>query len=589
MQVTRLFDIIEYQLKTFPLTNSIVSKEPGHRSYSELSSSELRKTVDFVSLGLLDLGVKKGDKIAIISNNRTEWNIVDFAISQLGAVVVPIYPTISSKEFLYIFNHAEIKYAFVSSDIVYSKISPIRDKANFLKEIFSFNLLPEVNNWKEVMALGEKSKRQNELVSIKNSIEPDSLGTIIYTSGTTGDPKGVMLSQSNIVQNILGHSNVMPAKPGDRALSFLPLSHAFERMLVYFYMYHGVSVYYAESIEAMGKNLLEVHPNVMTVVPRLLEKVFDKIYAAGLELSPISKFFFFWALDLGFKYKPYKENGKFYEFKLAIARKLVFSKWKQSLGGNLDNIVVGGAALQERLATIFTAAEITIMEGYGMSEASPVISVNAMANNQLKIGTVGKPSPNISVKIADDGEILIKGPIVMLGYYKDEDKTKEVITSDGYLMTGDIGNVDSDGFISITDRKKEMFKTSGGKYVSPAVIENALKESRFIEQAMIVGEGRKMPVALIQLDFAYTKEWCKRKNIEIHNDKEIVENKIVFNRIERDIIERNKNFGNWEQVKKFELVPDVWTVDDGFLSQTLKLKRRVILKRYEATIEAMYA
>jgi long-chain acyl-CoA synthetase len=367
------------------------------------------------------------------------------------------------------------------------------------------------------------------------------------------------------------------------------MSHAFERLLVYYYSYHGVAVYYAESIEAMGKNLLEVKPNVMTVVPRLLEKVYDKIYATGLELKGIKRLFFFWALDLGFEYEPYGANGSWYEFKLAIARKLVFKKWKQSMGGELNDIVVGGAALQDRLARIFSAAGITIMEGYGMSETSPVVSVNGTKNGNMKIGTVGRPAPNIDVKIAGDGEILIRGPIVMMGYYKNEELTAECFTDDGYFKTNDIGLLDEDGFLRITDRKNEMFKTSGGKYIAPAVIENAMKESRFIEQVMVIGEGRKMPVALVQVDFAFVREWCRRKKITIVNDNDVVTNKAVINKISEEIEKRNKQFGNWEQIKKFKLVPDVWSVNDGHLSQTLKLKRKVLLNMYINIIEEMYS
>ena len=587
IEVRRIFDIPYYQLEKYPLQNAYVSKSIGHRTWDETSTKDFIEKVNQVSKGLLNIGVKPGDRIAIISNNRTEWNIVDLAILQVGAVVVPIYPTLSVEDYLYILKHAEINYTFVSSEDIYDKICSIREKLVKLKKVYSFNHLPSAKHWSQL--LDNDSTRDGELEDVKRSIDPKSLATIIYTSGTTGDPKGVMLSHNNIVSNVLGHSHIMPTKPGGRALSFLPLSHAFERMLVYYYSYHGVSVYYAESIETMGKNLLEVNPDVMTVVPRLLEKVYDKIYATGLELKGIKKLFFFWALDLGFKYEPYGANGRWYDFKLAIARKLVFSKWKESLGGKLDNIIVGGAALQERLARIFTAAGITIMEGYGMSETSPVISVNGEKNRNMKIGTVGKAAPNIEVKIADDNEIIIRGPIVMMGYYKNEELTKKCFTKDGFFKSNDIGKIDNEGFIKITDRKNEMFKTSGGKYIAPAVIENVMKESRFIEQVMVIGKDRKMPVALIQIDFAFTREWCKRKKINIVNDNDIISNNRVLTKIGEEIDVRNKRFGNWEQIKKFEIVPDVWSVNDGHLSQTLKLKRKVLLDMYSNLIEAMYA
>ncbi len=586
VDVKRIFDIPYYQLQEYPLPNAYVSKSIGHRTWDETSSQDFIDTVNKVSRGLIKIGVKPGDRIAIISNNRTAWNIVDFAILQLGAVNIPVYPTISTEDFLYIFKHAEIKYCFVSSEEIYNKIFSIKDKLELLENIYSFNNIPHADNW--TLLFNDDKVLDNELDRLKADVKPEDLATIIYTSGTTGKPKGVMLSHNNIVSNVIGHSHIMPASSGSKALSFLPLSHAFERLLVYYYSYHGVSVYYAESIEAMGKNLLEVRPNVMTVVPRLLEKVYDKIYATGLELKGIKRFFFFWALDLGFKYEPYGANGSWYEFKLKIARKLVFSKWKDSLGGKLNDIVVGGAALQERLARIFSAAGITIMEGYGMSETSPVISVNGTKNGNMKIGTVGRPAPNIDVKIADDGEILIKGPIVMMGYYKDEELTKKCFTDDGFFMTNDIGIIDEDGFIKITDRKNEMFKTSGGKYIAPAVVENAMKESRFIEQIMVIGKGRKMPVALVQVDFAFVREWCKRKKIRINNDDEIVTNESIIKKIGEEIEVRNKRFGNWEQIKKFRLVSDVWSVNEGHLSQTLKLRRKVLLEMYSNIIEEMY-
>jgi long-chain acyl-CoA synthetase len=587
VEVKRIFDIPYFQLEKYPLPNAYVSKGIGHRTWDETSTTDFVGMVNKVSKGLLDIGVKAGDRLAIISNNRTEWNIIDFAILQVGAVNVPVYPTISTEDYLFIFKHAEIKYCFVSSEDIFDKISSFKDKLTNFKEIYTFNNIPNAKHLSKLVY--EKADLDSELETIKNSVKPENLATIIYTSGTTGTPKGVMLSHNNIVSNVIGHSHIMPTPAGGKALSFLPISHAFERLLVYYYSYHGVAVYYAESIEAMGKNLLEVKPNVMTVVPRLLEKVYDKIYATGLELKGIKRLFFFWALDLGFEYEPYGANGSWYEFKLAIARKLVFKKWKQSMGGELNDIVVGGAALQDRLARIFSAAGITIMEGYGMSETSPVVSVNGTKNGNMKIGTVGRPAPNIDVKIADDGEILIRGPIVMMGYYKNEELTAECFTDDGYFKTNDIGLLDEDGFLRITDRKNEMFKTSGGKYIAPAVIENAMKESRFIEQVMVIGEGRKMPVALVQVDFAFVREWCRRKKITIVNDNDVVTNKAVINKISEEIEKRNKQFGNWEQIKKFKLVPDVWSVNDGHLSQTLKLKRKVLLNMYINIIEEMYS
>jgi long-chain acyl-CoA synthetase len=587
VEVTRIFDIPYYQNDLYPLPNAYVSKGIGHRTWDETSTFDFITVVNQVSKGLINIGVKPGDRIAIISNNRTEWNIIDFAVLQLGAVNIPIYPTISVEDYLFIFKHAEIKYCFVSSEDIFDKIQSFKKELDIFVDIYSFNNIPKSKHWTKLIYEG--LDLENNLQKFKDDVEPEDLATIIYTSGTTGRPKGVMLTHNNIVSNIIGHSHIMPTPPRGKALSFLPMSHAFERLLVYYYSYHGVAVYYAESIEAMGKNLLEVKPNVMTVVPRLLEKVYDKIYATGLELKGIKRMFFFWALELGYSYEPYGANGKWYEFKLAIARKLVFSKWKKSLGGELNDIVVGGAALQDRLARVFSAAGITIMEGYGMSETSPVVSVNGIKNGNMKMGTVGRPAPNIEVKIANDGEILIRGPIVMKGYYKNKELTAECFTEDGFFKTNDIGLLDDDGFLKITDRKNEMFKTSGGKYIAPAVIENAMKESRFIEQVMVVGEGRKMPVALVQVDFAFVREWCRRKRIKIVNDKDIVANDAVVKKISEEVEKKNKQFGNWEQIKKFKLVPDVWSVNDGHLSQTLKLKRKVLLEMYGDVIEEMYS
>ena len=421
-----------------------------------------------------------------------------------------------------------------------------------------------------------------------NAVNPNDLATLIYTSGTTGRPKGVMLSHSNLVSNAVESSKRFPIVDGEtKALSFLPLCHVYERMLIYLYQFRGVTIFYAESLEKISDNLKETSPHVMTAVPRLLEKVYDKIYAKGTELTGIKKKLFFWAVEIGLKYEPYGQNGWWYETQLSIARKLIFSKWKEGLGGNLSLIASGSAALQPRLSRIFNAAEFGLMEGYGLSETSPVISVNDMRDGGFRIGSVGKPIDRTEVKIAADGEICIKGPQVMLGYYKDEAKTKEVIV-DGYFLTGDIGELDSDGFLKITDRKKEMFKTSGGKYVAPQLLENRFKQSRFIEQIMVVGEGEKMPAALIQPDFDFLQAWASKHNINISDNTQLIRNEQVLTRYQQEIDEANEKFAKWEKVKQFRLTPDSWSIEGGHLTPTLKLKRKIIKEKYISLYNDIY-
>ena len=589
VSLTRLFDLPYYQLENNPQEVALASKSYMHGTWDTFSTQQYVDHINIVSRGLLRLGVKPGDKIALISNNRHEWNMMDIGIMQVGAIGVPVYPTISHDDYRYIFNHSEIKYCFVSCEEIYLKVKAIREDVPTLKEVFSFNLIPEAVNWKSLLRLGSDESNQQEVENIKSNIGTNDLVTIIYTSGTTGRPKGVMLSHNNLLSNAISSSKFLPASVhGQKALSFLPVCHVFERMILYMYQYIGVSIYFAESIDLISKNLMEVKPQMMVAVPRLLEKVFDKIYSKGADLTGIKKSLFFWAVDLGMEYEPYGVKGVLYDFKLAIARKLIFSKWKEALGGELGLIITGSAPLQHRLQKVFTAAGMLVAEGYGLSETSPVTNVNQWENKGWKVGTVGRAIDGVDVKIAEDGEILIKGPNVMLGYYKDEEKTKEVMNAEGYFHTGDIGEIDDDGFLKITDRKKEMFKTSGGKYIAPAVLENAFKESRFIEQIMVIGEGKRMPAALIQLDFVFVREWCKRKKIECTNDEMVIENPQVISRIQQEIDEQNKNFGKWEMIKKFEIVPDVWSITDGQLTPTMKLKRKVIKQMYKDLFDKIY-
>ena len=584
--IHRIFDFPYYQLETYNLDKAFTTKYDG--VWNSISTEEFINQANAVSRGLLRLGIKPNDKIAVISStNRTEWNVLDIGVLQIGAQNIPIYPTIASEDYEYILNHSESVLCFVSDVEVLEKLNNVKSKTK-LKNVYTFDEIANEENWKALLKLGEDTSNQDDVELRKKEVTSNDLATIIYTSGTTGKPKGVMLSHNNIVSNVLDSKKRVPFKYGEsKALSFLPICHVFERMILYLYQYCGVEIYFAESIDKMSDNLKEVKPNVMTAVPRLYEKVYDKIIAKGTELTGLKKILFFWAVNLGLKYEPYCKNGLWYELQLKLARKLIFSKWQEGLGGNLDIMVSGSAALQTRLTRIFAAAKLPIMEGYGLTETSPVISVNDMRNGGFRIGTVGKVIDHVDVKIAEDGEILVKGPNVMLGYYKDPEKTAEVMTND-YFHTGDIGEIDSDGFLRITDRKKEMFKTSGGKYVAPALIENEFKQSRFIEQIMVIGEGEKMPAALIQINYDFSKEWARRHNINFKDNNDLITNPKLLERIQEEIDHANKNFGNWEQIKKFEITPEVWSIDAGHLTPTMKLKRKVIKEKYLNLIEKIY-
>lgn len=586
--ILRLFDIPYYQQKNYPLKKSFVTKY-GNK-WVATSTDEYIDKANAVSRALHAMGIRKGDKIAVITSaNRTEWHILDIGALQIGAVTVPIYPTISAEDYEYIIKHSESTYVFVSDKEILAKLDSIKFNIPKLRGIFSFDEIPGCANWKKILDAGYEARNQQEIEQIKYYIDPKELASIIYTSGTTGRPKGVLLTHENIISNILGSEPRVPFEKGKYiSLSFLPCCHIFERMILYLYQYLGVSIHFAESIEKISDNLQEVKPDVMTVVPRVLEKVYDKIYHKGTELSGIKKTLFFWALKLGHKFEPYGANGGWYEFKLKIARKLIFSKWHAALGGNLKLLVSGSAPLQPRLARVFGAAGIPVMEGYGLTETSPVIAVNDQRNHGWKIGTVGKILHNIEVKIADDGEILCKGPSIAQGYYKEPEKTAEAYI-DGYFHTGDIGEIDTQGFLKITDRKKEMFKTSGGKYVAPQIIENAMKQSRFIEQIMVIGEGERMPAALIQPNFEFLKEWANRKGVNLgFSYDEVVKNNLVIERIQEEVNEINRKFGNWEQIKKFELTPEIWSIEGTELTPTLKLKRKVILAKYQKLYDKIY-
>ncbi|WP_400079718.1 AMP-dependent synthetase/ligase [Winogradskyella sp. R77965] len=587
IEVTRLFDFPYYQLENKPNPSALVTKYNG--KWESTSTQEYIDKANTISRALLRLEINKNDKIAVISTtNRTEWNIMDIGILQTGAQNIPIYPTISAEDYEYVLNHSESIYCFVSDEEVLEKVRKVQANTK-IKEVYSFDHIEGCKHYSELFELGKDESNQSEVEARKDAVKPSDLATIIYTSGTTGKPKGVMLSHWNITSNALDSSPRVPLKEGEnRVLSFLPICHIFERVLIYVYQYAGTSIYFAEGIDKIGENAKEIKPNLMSVVPRLLEKVFDKIMLKGEDLTGIKKGLFFWAVRLGERWEPYGSNGAWYEFQLKIANKLIFSKWREALGGELGTMVSGSAALQPRLARIFGAANMRIMEGYGLTETSPVVSVGLYKNKMYKVGTVGKTIDNVEVKIAEDGELLIKGPNVMLGYYKDPEKTASVMTGE-YFHTGDKGEIDADGFLKITGRKKEMFKTSGGKYVIPPLLENDMKQSLFIEQIMVVGEGEKMPAALIQPNFDFIRDWIDHKQNGVgKSEAEIANSELVIKRIQKEIDKYNKNFGKWEQIKRFELTPDIWSIDAGHLTPTMKMKRSVIREKYDTLYEKIY-
>jgi len=587
MNIKRIFDFSALALEKFSKEDCLVTKKNG--KWTKTSTMEFVNQGNKISRGLLKLGIKPGDKIGLItSNNRTEWAIMDLGISQIGVVTVPVYPTISEEDYIYIFNNSEIKYCFVSDKDLYKKLKNAKSQIPSLVGVFTFDEIEGAPSWNEILDLGENDLTQEEVDDLAKAINPEDVATIIYTSGTTGKPKGVPLTHNNLVANVLAST---PRIPKDKsldykelkALSFLPICHVFERMIFYLYLSNGISIYFAESIEKIGENVKEVKPQYMTVVPRLVEKVYDSIYNKGTATGGLKSKIFLWSLGIAEKY----EIGKPKTFMHTIADKLVFKKWREGLGGNLITLVSGSAALSKRLNVMFHAAGIPILEGYGLTETSPVISVNSFG--KVKAGSVGIPLENVKVRIESDGEIVVKGPSIFEGYYQDEEKTKEAFTSDGYFKTGDIGILDEDNFLFITDRKKEMFKTSGGKFIAPQVIENLAKASKFIEQIMVVGDGEKMPCALVQPDFAFAKNWAELHNVKISDShKEIAANPAVKSRIEKEIENMNQHLGKWEQIKKIELTPKVWTIDDGLLTPTLKLKRKAIKAEFQDLYDRMY-
>ncbi len=589
MEVKRTFDLLgRYHELYLQKPDALAGKENGQ--WVTYSAQDYIEQSEHVSYGILELGLQKGDMVATISNNRPEWNIIDMALSQAGIVHVPIYPTISKEDYDYILNHAQPKLVIVSDKQLFAKIKPIVEGAPSIRDIYSIDVVDGAKNWKEILELGKKnaSKFKEKLVEIKASILPEDLVTLIYTSGTTGFPKGVMLSHKNLVSNFISTAKVHHLDHRHRVLSFLPISHVYERMVNYHFQYKGLSIYYAENMGTIVQDLKDVKPHVFNSVPRLLERVYDRIIGKGKDLPYIKKQIFFWAVNLGLKYD-FVNRSAWYNFRLKIARKLIFSKWKEGLGNNVEIIVSGGAALQARLARIFWAADMKVLEGYGLTETSPVISVNNLTKQEVKFGTVGTVIENVEVKIAEDGEILCKGPNLMLGYYKAPDLTAEVIDKEGWFHTGDIGIFEDGKYLKITDRKKEIFKLSSGKYIAPQVIENKLKESFFIENLMVIGENEKFASALISPNYEFLHNWAGMHGIKFRDNQELISNSQTISRIQKEVNEMNKNIGLTEQIKRFRLVVEEWTPATGELSPTLKLKRKVLTEKYKALIEEIYS
>lgn len=586
---TRLFDCIEWHLERGATHTVMAAKEDG--IWKEYSLEELSETVNKLSAGLLKMGLGNGDntpegrdKIAVIAKNRPEWLMLDLAVQQIGAVLTPVYPTISQSELEFILQDAQVKVIFVNDKKLAEKVNVMRTNLPDLQEIFSFDKTENIKHWKDI--LSDDADCLLKLKQVSAQIQYEDLATIIYTSGTTGKPKGVMLSHKNIVSNVIGSMPCFP--PGNRALSFLPMNHIFERMVTYLYLYKGVSIFYAESLDTIAENLREVKPNMFTTVPRLLEKVYENIMLKGSELTGLKRNLFYWAHSLAEKFEINKRHGVFYNIQLRLANKIIFSKWREGLGNELNAIITGGAACQVKLIRIFTAAKIIVMEGYGLTETSPVISVNRYDEENRMFGTVGPLINGVQVKIAADGEILCKGPNIMMGYYKRPDLTEESM-EDGWYKTGDIGMMIDNKFLKITDRKKEMFKTSGGKYVAPIVVELKLKESPFIENIMLVGEGEKYVGALIIPSFNNLKDWAKGKNITFTSNDELLKDEKVKKLYKTEVEHYNTQFNHVEQIKKFELLPQDWSIETGEMTPKLSLKRKVIMEKYKDAVKRIYA
>ena len=588
MKVTRTFDLLDHLMDGLQREDALAVKRNG--KWEKFSTVQYIEFVNNFSYGLLALGFKKGDKIVSVSNNRPEWNFIDMGMSQIGVVHVPIYANLGPDEYDHILNHSDAKIVITSYSDFYEKVKIPAENAENVEKVYSFDPVDGVSSWMEIINLGKENaeKFKDELINIKEGIDANEVMSIIYTSGTTGLSKGVMLSHTNFISNVEGCIERLSVGSEGKFISFLPLCHVFERMVNYLLHLRGVAIYYAESFETIGDNIREISPEGFAAVPRVIEKLFDKIMLKGKELKGIKKAMFFWAVNLGLRYELNRANGWWYEFQLKIANKLIFSKWREALGGNVEVVASGGAALQARLARIFTAAGLTIQEGYGLTETSPVIAVNKNKYPYLKFGTVGPLVDNIEVKIAEDGEILMKGPSLMLGYYKDKEKTNEAIDKEGWFHTGDIGEIQEHNILKITDRKKEIFKLTTGKYVAPQVVENLFKESGFIEQIMVVGEGEKYAAAIICPSFQFMHGWCFKHNIKFNDNSDMIKNQVVIDRFQREVDTINVELGQHLQLKKFELVAHEWTPETGELSPTLKVKRKFLKNKYKVELDKLY-
>ncbi len=588
MEILRSFDLLDRLSSEFPKEDALVGKISGEWTY--YSTESYIQHVNWLSYGLLALGYQKGDKIATVSNNRPEWNFIDMAMSQIGAIHVPVYPTISEEEYQHILSHSEVRSIVVSDSLMYKKIKSVIDSIDTIKEVYSFDEVAGITHWKTILEKGKQLENEykERLIEIKNSISEDDILTIIYTSGTTGLSKGVMLSHKNMMSNAIGTQERVNLSSEDRILSFLPLCHVYERMVNYTFHYLGVSIYYAENFGTISNDAKRFKVACFVAVPRVLEMIYDKIIAQGKDLSGLKKSIFFWAINLGLQFDFKKEQQWWYKTQLSIARKLIFKHWKKALGGNIKFLISGGAALQERLARVFWAAEIPVLEGYGMTETSPVIAVNSYKKEDHLIGTVGPIVKGVHVKIAEDNEILVKGSTVMKGYYKADDITAEVIDEEGWLHTGDVGELIDNKFLKITDRKKEIFKNSAGKYIAPQVIENKFKESDLIEQVMVVGEAEKFVSAIISPNFNYLHYYASKYKLHYRDNEELVKNEKVMKRMQKEVDKINKQLGQVEQIKRFRMVCSAWSNQTGELSPTLKLRRKYLYRKYEPILREIY-
>ena len=589
MEISRTFDLLERYSNNFSeKIDALVSKEKGE--WIKYSAQEYINQANNISYALMKLGFKKGDKIATISNNRPEWNFMDLGMAQLGIIHVPLFATLDGPAYTHLLNHSEAKMLVVSDKHLAKIAKAIEPNLQTVKSLCSFDEIEGIGNWKSLVELGKENANyyKEELQSIKATIKPTDCATLIYTSGTTGTSKGVLLSHQNLVSNALAAAAVFQLKPAHRYLSILPICHVGERMANYQLQYSGVSIYYAESIASVAADLKAVKPHGFGAVPRILEKVFDKIMDKGHSLTGVKKMLFFWALDLGYKYQLNGKNGAFYELQLKLANKLIFSKWREVMGNEVLHIGVGGAALSPKMERVFWAAGIKLINMYGLTETSPIITINRNEAPFLKLGTVGAVIENVTLKLDESGEILCKGANVMMGYYKDEKATKEAFDAQGFFKTGDIGVLEEGKFLRITDRKKEIFKLSNGKYVAPAAIENIYKESVFIDQIFVIGEGEKYASALVSPNFEALKSWAKTQQIASENKADLIKEKKVLDLYHKIASDYNKTLGSDEKIKRFKLVPDEWNVATGELSPTLKLKRKVLMEKYNKLVEDIF-